>query len=170
MFCPDQQPEYSPLEGIAKLSVRSVFGRFCRDLVFDANPHTLESRGVASNTKDRRNRPKAIDGSFAIPSLLYPVEDVSDNAPSFNLRDIDFSKKPVQPLLVGKALLLLKEQPVIDEVEELFFCFSNRIGEVLSAQLFLIGQGRKGGISEAPDIGLQFRPHIDIDGALGQVG
>ena len=57
-------------EGIAKLPVRSIFGRSCRDLIFDANPYAPKSRGIASNTKDRRNRPKAIDGSFAIPSFL----------------------------------------------------------------------------------------------------
>jgi hypothetical protein len=57
-------------EGIAKLSVRSIFGRFCRDLVFDANSQILESGGGASNAKSRRKRPKAIDGSFAIPSFI----------------------------------------------------------------------------------------------------
>jgi antitoxin component YwqK of YwqJK toxin-antitoxin module len=61
------------IEGIAKLSVRSIFGRFCRDLVFDANSHTLESRESASNAKDRQKPPKTIDGSFAIPSIFFTL-------------------------------------------------------------------------------------------------
>jgi hypothetical protein len=55
-----------PLEVIAGVLNQPIFGWFCQDLLFDANSHTLESRGFASNNEDWQKLQKEVIWTSAI--------------------------------------------------------------------------------------------------------